>query len=122
MKNHHYDYHNTPVFSTGGHCDPVCGMVIDYESETIRIEYEGQFYHFCSEHCRRAFRNNPQEFLEGESPDWDAVRQEKPLLGRPYTCPVHKGVIQDCPGKCYQCGSTLELVPPFTHDMSSSVQ
>ena len=103
-------YDPTPNFT-----DPVCGMVVEDENDALCYEHGGIMYSFCSEHCLSRFKEDPTGFLEGGLSEWGDIRHEKPLLGRPYTCPVHKGVIQDCPGRCLQCGTVLQLVPPFSH-------
>jgi len=33
--------------------DPVCGMSTDSPESYISYEYQGETYHFCSEHCLR---------------------------------------------------------------------
>ncbi len=99
---------------TKNHTDPVCGMAVENEDDAPCSEYKGVLYFFCSRHCLEQFKDNPEEFLNNDAFPWHDIRQGKPLLGRPYTCPVHNGVIQDCPGKCYQCGAALQLVPPFS--------
>ncbi len=93
--------------------DPVCGMEIDHLKDEFKHEYKGKPYYFCSEHCFTAFKNDPERFLNGETAEVAASRGEKPLLGRPFTCPAHRGVLQDCPGRCFQCGAVLVRVGPF---------
>lgn len=39
--------------------DPVCGM---RASESITVEYRGQTYGFCSEHCKQQFEKDPENF------------------------------------------------------------
>ena len=49
--------------------DPVCGMTVDPHAAPTTA-HAGTTYHFCSEHCRRRFLADPQQFLErtGEAP------------------------------------------------------
>ena len=35
--------------------DPVCGMSTDSLDSYISYEYQGETYHFCSEHCLKEF-------------------------------------------------------------------
>lgn len=44
--------------------DPVCGMEVD-ESSGLGAEHGGRTYFFCSAHCRRAFQETPEKYLEG---------------------------------------------------------
>ena len=39
--------------------DPVCGMTA---SDGVTLEYNGQTYGFCSEHCKKQFENNPEAY------------------------------------------------------------
>jgi uncharacterized membrane protein YraQ (UPF0718 family) len=41
-----------------GATDPVCGMTVD-RSKAVTLEHSGRTVHFCSEHCRRAYRVEP---------------------------------------------------------------
>ncbi len=43
--------------------DPVCGMKVDPKNAAGQMEYEGRTYYFCSEGCRKAFQDNPEEYL-----------------------------------------------------------
>src|SRR4051794_16253331 len=43
--------------------DLVCGMEVDSSSD-IRAEHLSQEYFFCSEHCKKTFLKNPNEYLE----------------------------------------------------------
>lgn len=44
--------------------DPVCGMQVDERSAAATSEYQGQTYYFCAPGCKRAFDQNPEEFLK----------------------------------------------------------
>lgn len=44
--------------------DPVCGMKVDPENAADQVEHEGRTYYFCSEGCRKAFQDNPKEYVE----------------------------------------------------------
>ncbi len=59
--------------STTTRC-PVCGTEIrtgdpaeaDYRDEewrTLTVEYEGEIYRVCSEDCRTAFEDSPDEYV-----------------------------------------------------------
>ncbi len=36
--------------------DPVCGMTVNPENAAGKHEYDGQTYHFCSQHCLTKFK------------------------------------------------------------------
>jgi YHS domain-containing protein len=49
--------------------DPVCGMEVDEQKATEKVEYKGKTYYFCPPGCRVAFGKNPEKYLrskEGE--------------------------------------------------------
>ncbi len=41
--------------------DPVCGMQVETDTAP-KIEYQGDVYYFCCNHCQQAFEENPEEF------------------------------------------------------------
>ncbi|MGE5578575.1 MAG: YHS domain-containing protein [Bacillota bacterium] len=44
--------------------DPVCGMnVRDDRKESLRSEFRGQNYFFCSDKCQKEFDRSPQNFV-----------------------------------------------------------
>ena len=44
--------------------DPVCGMEVSEDSAAAQSEYQGQTYYFCSQECKNAFDQNPEEVIE----------------------------------------------------------
>ena len=44
-----------------GVTDPVCGMKVD-RAKALRTEFEGETFHFCSEHCREEFTAHPERY------------------------------------------------------------
>jgi YHS domain-containing protein len=45
--------------------DPVCGMNVDpSERGTIKEEYKGNMYHFCSQTCKKSFDENPKKYVQ----------------------------------------------------------
>jgi xanthine dehydrogenase accessory factor len=44
--------------------DPVCGMTVSVEGAAASAEYEGATYYFCCPHCRSAFLEEPERYLE----------------------------------------------------------
>jgi hypothetical protein len=46
----------------GQYRDPVCGMRTD--GEEPNVTRDGETYYFCSEHCKRTFESDPEEFAE----------------------------------------------------------
>ncbi len=85
--------------------DPVCDMVVSSDSKFAH-SHKGKQYYFCSEHCLRKFRENPEGYLEKSPPPSPETRGE----GGMYTCPMHPEVRQDHPGSCPKCGMALEPV------------
>ena len=45
--------------------DPVCGMTVDTETAKHTSEYEGNTYYFCAPGCKKAFDQNPPQYLTG---------------------------------------------------------
>jgi YHS domain-containing protein len=50
-----------------GATDPVCGMRVD-RAKALRAEYGGRTFHFCSEHCRHRFLEDPERYASGTRP------------------------------------------------------
>jgi YHS domain-containing protein len=46
--------------------DPVCDMEVDATTatNTLKSEFQGRTYYFCSLGCKQAFDANPQEYAE----------------------------------------------------------
>lgn len=42
--------------------DPVCGMEIKVDSSTLRFNYQGKEYKFCSHNCLEKFEKEPQKY------------------------------------------------------------
>lgn len=53
--------------------DPVCGMCVD-RAKGLKREYQGGTYYFCSPHCQKTFREEPQKYV-GESKHRKDVRE-----------------------------------------------
>ena len=49
--------------------DPVCKMEVDERNPAATSEYQGKTYYFCAPGCKRAFDENPAEFLTSEGAD-----------------------------------------------------
>ena len=97
--------HAKPNGSPKAYKDPVCGMNTD---DKISLEYTGQHFYFCSEHCKTKFKTSPEKYL---SPA--ANTAEIPAIsGTRYTCPMHPEIVQDHPGTCPKCGMALEPMMP----------
>lgn len=43
--------------------DLVCGMDVSETETKHHIEYDGQTYYFCSEHCKEDFFSKPGTYL-----------------------------------------------------------
>lgn len=42
--------------------DPVCGMTVDEKTSTLKANYGGKTYYFCSPGCQRNFVTNPTKY------------------------------------------------------------
>jgi uncharacterized protein len=47
-----------------GATDPVCGMTVD-RGKALTLEHDGHMHHFCSEHCRERFGEEPERYCGG---------------------------------------------------------
>ena len=46
--------------------DLVCGMAVDVQearAQGLTSEYQGQTYYFCAPGCKRAFEQDPQQYI-----------------------------------------------------------
>jgi Cu+-exporting ATPase len=84
--------------------DPICGMTTDDPEAYQQYEHGGETYHFCSDHCLKKFKDNPDIYIAGKQ--LEAVEEHKP--GMQYTCPMDPEIVQDQPGSCPKCGMALE--------------
>jgi YHS domain-containing protein len=58
---------STSVQTTKMEKDVVCGMgVIPDAQGTLKTEYEGRAYYFCSETCKKSFEANPGKYIHNE--------------------------------------------------------
>lgn len=46
--------------------DPVCGMQFDESEAAETVEYRGRTYAFCSAHCKDAFEEDPDRYIESD--------------------------------------------------------
>ena len=44
--------------------DPICKMDVDENMAKFKSEYKGKTYYFCAPGCKKAFDENPEEYLE----------------------------------------------------------
>ncbi len=57
--------------------DPVCGMnVRDDRKDSLRSEFRGQNYFFCSDKCQREFDRSPQNFVRDNDDRREDLRNE----------------------------------------------
>lgn len=112
--------------------DPVCGMSVQ-QSESLRSEFEGKPYFFCSKGCQGKFEANPGSVLTaraeketaksigmggtaseghsccggngGSSTKSNEIPTDPKTI---YTCPMHPEIEQVGPGDCPICGMDLE--------------
>ena len=46
--------------------DPVCKMTVDEKTAATTSEYKGKTYYFCAIGCKKAFDDNPEEYLKDQ--------------------------------------------------------
>jgi uncharacterized membrane protein YraQ (UPF0718 family) len=46
--------------------DLICGMSVDV-SKGLKIEYQGEYYYFCSAHCQAIFEKEPEKYIDVKS-------------------------------------------------------
>lgn len=44
--------------------DPVCKMTLEPQQAAAKVEYQGETYYFCSEHCHKLFTAHPERYAE----------------------------------------------------------
>lgn len=44
--------------------DPVCKMDVDEDAAKFKTAYKGETYYFCAPGCKKAFEENPEEYIE----------------------------------------------------------
>jgi len=44
--------------------DPVCKMTVDEKNAKFKSDYKGKTYYFCAPGCKKAFDQNPDEYLK----------------------------------------------------------
>jgi Cu+-exporting ATPase len=42
--------------------DPICGMMVDEKTATLKSECVGKTYYFCSAGCKSTFDQNPTKY------------------------------------------------------------
>lgn len=95
--------------------DPVCGMTVDKDAPAGTVTFEGQTYFFCSQHCVKEFRDDPNRYLTPPTRPLTQIGiRREPTTTQPansaqeYTCPMHPQIVSDRPGSCPICGMALE--------------
>ena len=43
--------------------DPVCKMDVDEMTAKFTTAYKGETYYFCAPGCKKAFEENPEEYI-----------------------------------------------------------
>ncbi|MBL1219120.1 MAG: YHS domain-containing protein [Planctomycetes bacterium] len=44
--------------------DPVCGMDLSRKASVEELEYKGRVYYFCADVCCRAFKEQPEKYVQ----------------------------------------------------------
>ena len=104
--------------------DPICGMSVDPARAAGKHEYNSEVFYFCSPHCLRKFKENPENFLNPstEQPTYTQAHGSGHINQRPaqraknsaggYVCPMDPEVRESKPGACPKCGMALEAESP----------
>ena len=108
-----------PQVTDKTHTDPVCGMQTAADSNKS-VEHSGITYYFCSQHCIKKFRANPQQYLKPQTTS-TKVDNKAAAKGALYTCPMHPEVQQVGPGNCPKCGMALEPMDATTEEDTSEM-
>ena len=95
--------------------DPICGMTVD-SSSSLKTNFHGEDFFFCSSHCHRKFSKNPDQYIKNEIGKGEmgtcCAKPERGSAFTPqnavYTCPMHPEIKQIGPGSCPICGMALE--------------
>ena len=43
--------------------DPVCKMDVNEKTAKFKTAYNGETYYFCAPGCKKAFEENPEEYI-----------------------------------------------------------
>ncbi|MBX9910656.1 MAG: HAD-IC family P-type ATPase, partial [Beijerinckiaceae bacterium] len=87
--------------------DPVCGMMVDPQSASYRMQHGGHPFYFCSARCRNQFERDPRRYLSSAT---EMKTDALVIEGATYTCPMHPQIRQIGPGSCPICGMSLEPI------------
>ena len=90
--------------------DPVCGMTVNPDTATQRLEYRETTYLFCCSGCRTAFEQSPEQFLH--PPEAQPELSPVAAPGSVYVCPMCPDVRETTPVPCPSCGMALEPEMP----------
>ena len=68
---------DTPVTSSR---DPVCGMNVADEGNSLSYKHQGMDYFFCSSHCLKAFKTNPVAYLNDQGKASKEFSKNRPVF------------------------------------------
>jgi len=94
--------------------DPVCGMTVNVNSDSLNLEHEGVVHYFCSSKCFGKFESDPLRYLHPEPSHSEEIPN-----GAKWTCPMHPEIVRDEPGSCPICGMALEPITPSLSDVAN---
>jgi uncharacterized membrane protein YraQ (UPF0718 family)/YHS domain-containing protein len=64
-----------------GASDPICGMKVD-RANALRMDFGGETFYFCSDHCLHAFEISPGRRPDDRQPPAPPLRTLRPAAGR----------------------------------------
>jgi Cu+-exporting ATPase len=82
------------------------------EDSVYALELNGQRYRFCSDSCRKKFKDAPQLYtqdnVEHDHTEELTAKSKTADASNLFTCPMHPEIKQQEPGSCPKCGMALE--------------
>jgi len=62
--------------------DLICGMDVDPKSaKTLKTQYKGETYYFCSDHCKKTFEANPEKYISKKAAPAKAEKAKDLVCG-----------------------------------------
>ena len=123
--------HTSPVHSSASESvktakDPVCGMTVDPKAaSTLKTQYKGETYYFCSETCKKSFEANPEKYTPKKTSPAKTEDTKDPVCGMKVDPNSDKTLKTQYKGRTYYfcsglCKRTFEANPgEYVHTMAN---